>query len=119
MPTIWTTNSLSGIDLAVLRRLTYVLEVGELPRSLRKSFLTKNLAGMEVADAWKNRVSQNTCLTPALVEQMGELTPGDFAVIHRKWRLSGEEASQDNLLSALIHEVECKNVHKGRPIGFL
>lgn len=74
VPTIWTTNSLSGIDLAVLRRFTYVLEVGGLPKSLRKSFLTKSLAGMEVADAWKSRISQNICLTPALVTQMGSIT---------------------------------------------
>jgi hypothetical protein len=50
--------------------------------------------------------------------QLGELTPGDFAVVHRKWRLSGAKVSQASLLSALVHEVECKNVHKGRPIGF-
>lgn len=68
------TNFLSGIDLAVLRRFTYVLEVGGLPKSLRKSFLTKSLAGMEVADAWKSRISQNICLTPALVAQMGSIT---------------------------------------------
>ena len=71
VPTIWTTNSLNGIDPAVLRRFTYVLEVGELPRSLRKSFLAKSLAGMDVAETWLDRISQTACLTPALVEQMG------------------------------------------------
>jgi RecA-family ATPase len=50
--------------------------------------------------------------------QLGELTPGDFAMVHLKWRLSGAKVSQASLLSALVHEVECKNVHKGRPIGF-
>jgi hypothetical protein len=49
---------------------------------------------------------------------LSELTPDDFAAMHRKWRLSGAEISQDSLLSALVHEVGCKNVHKGRPIGF-
>jgi len=50
--------------------------------------------------------------------QLGELTPGDFAMVHLKWRLSGGKVSQDSLLSALVHEVKWKQVSNGRPIGF-
>ncbi len=106
-----TTNRFEDLDPAFMRRFDMKIRFHYLDKAQREMLMKQTLRelGCSVRLSRKSR---------ARLVQLGELTPGDFAVVHRKLRLSGAKVSQDSLLSALVHEVECKNVHKGRPIGF-
>lgn len=69
-PTIWISNSTSGIDAAILRRFTYTLEVTTPPRRVLREMLDKALAEHKTSEAWLDRMAQLECMTPALVSQI-------------------------------------------------
>jgi len=73
IPTIWTTNSLQGVDPAILRRFTFTLEVPVPPRRLRKRLLDELLMGYSLTPGWLDRVASLDCLTPAMTQQMAAL----------------------------------------------
>lgn len=50
--------------------------------------------------------------------RMSDLTLGDFIAVQRRLKVSGKEMTGAALDSALVHEVACKNAHKGRLMGF-
>jgi AAA+ superfamily predicted ATPase len=106
-----TTNRCEDLDPAFMWRFDMKIRFDYLDKSQREMLMKQTLRELGCSV----RLSQKSC---ARLVQLGELTPGDFAMVHLKWRLSGGKVSQDSLLSALVHEVECKNVHKGRSIGF-
>ncbi len=73
IPTLWTGNSLDGIDPAILRRFTFTLEVGVPPRSFRQKLLNQAVSGRNVSEPWRERTASLECLTPAMTEQLGSL----------------------------------------------
>lgn len=73
IPTIWTTNSLRGVDPAILRRFTFTLEVPVPPRRLRKQLLSDLLTKYPLTPGWLDRVASLDCLTPAMTQQMAAL----------------------------------------------
>jgi SpoVK/Ycf46/Vps4 family AAA+-type ATPase len=73
IPTIWTTNSLRGVDPAILRRFTFTLEVPVPPRRLRKQLLGDLLTKYSLTPGWLDRVASLDCLTPAMTQQMAAL----------------------------------------------
>ena len=73
IPTLWTGNSLDGIDPAILRRFTFTLEVGVPPRSFRRKLLDQSVLGRNVSAPWLERTASLECLTPAMTEQLGSL----------------------------------------------
>lgn len=106
-----TTNRFEDLDPAFMRRFDLKIAFDYLDEAQRERFM-KNLlrkAGYPV---------RLKAATRQRLARLDELTPGDFSAASRKLRFSGQAVSQDNLLSALVHEVACKNIHKGRPIGF-
>lgn len=73
IPTIWITNSLAGIDPAILRRFAFTLEVPRPPQSLQRKLLEQRLQGREIGEAWLERTSALECLTPAMCQQIATL----------------------------------------------
>ncbi len=73
IPTLWTGNSLDGIDPAILRRFTFILEVGVPPRSFRRKLLNQSVSGRNVSEPWLERTASLECLTPAMTEQLSNL----------------------------------------------
>ncbi len=127
IPTLWTGNSLDEIDPAILRRFTFTLEVGVPPRSFRQ--LPCRATGPTIHGAARVQMFQSALKSSgweirfkrairSRLDTLESLTPGDFITAQRKLRFSRQEMTQNALLSALVHEVECKQVSNGRPIGF-
>jgi SpoVK/Ycf46/Vps4 family AAA+-type ATPase len=73
IPTFWTTNSLTGIEPAILRRFTFTLEVGVPPRTVRRRLLDEALQGQDMDTAWLERIARLDCLTPAMTVQLAAL----------------------------------------------
>lgn len=106
-----TTNRFEDLDPAFIRRFDLKIKLDYLTAE-QHSLMFKSLLK---EFGLSSRLSGGTCVR---LETLGSLTPGDFVTVQRRMRFSGQEWSQKALLSALVHEVECKNIHKGRPIGF-
>ncbi len=73
IPTIWTSNSLSGIDPAILRRFTFTLEMPVPPKRLRRKLLCDLLKGFSLSPEWVERTASLDSLTPAMIRQLAEL----------------------------------------------
>lgn len=73
IPTVWTTNSLSGIDPAILRRFSSIVEVGMPPRGVRRTMLREALPELAVSETWLERTARLECLSLAMTHQIGTL----------------------------------------------
>lgn len=86
IPVIWTTNSISGIDPATLRRFSLVLKMGEPPRSVKRRLAQQYLGALNLPAAQLD-----------VIASMPQLTPGHLETTARTVRLaapaSPEQAS--------------------------
>lgn len=73
IPTIWTSNSISGIDPAILRRFTFTLEVPVPAKRQRRKLLNTALAGFSLSPEWLSHIADLESLTPAMSKQLGQL----------------------------------------------
>ena len=73
VPTIWTTNDISGIDKAHLRRFDLIIEIPKPPSSVRKRLLTKLLNKYKVSKEWIDEFSQIPELSPAYIKKLAQL----------------------------------------------
>lgn len=64
-PVIWTSNSISQIDPAHLRRFTYHMEVQTPPRSVRRRILDKHFHDVAVSPALLDALADLPDVTPA------------------------------------------------------
>lgn len=58
LPTVWTANRLSGVDPAILRRMTVTLEVLAPPRSQRRKLLQRSFNGKTIRPEWLERTAR-------------------------------------------------------------
>lgn len=72
-PTIWTGNSIRGIDPAILRRFTFTLELDAPPRKFREQMLNKLLPSVGLSTEWLTRIASSKYLTPAMINQLAEM----------------------------------------------
>jgi transitional endoplasmic reticulum ATPase len=106
-----TTNRFEDLDPAFVRRFDLKVKLGYLTEGQRL-MMFKNLLRNSGLRACLSAVTRRG------LERLDQLTPGDFATVQRRMCFSQQECNQGNLLSALVHEMECKTVSQGRPIGF-
>jgi len=86
VPTIWTSNALSDIDPALLRRMTLAIELKRPPASQRQRIIARLLerAGMKVSTTELRRLADQLDATPAIIEnaiRAARLAGGDTATI--------------------------------------
>ena len=67
VPTIWVTNRIEQIDPAFRRRFAYHLELKSPPPGAREGLVRKTLAGVQVSDAFVERLTARKGLTPAQI----------------------------------------------------
>ncbi|CAG1000163.1 Proteasome-associated ATPase [Burkholderiales bacterium] len=79
VPAIWVCNSLGSMDRALRRRFDFVLRMDAPPRCVRRQVLDKELAGLAITDAWKNRFAEHEQLVPALVVKAGKIAHAAMA----------------------------------------
>lgn len=69
-PTIWVTNEIRSIDPALLRRFSYILEVGPPPAAVRARIAAHYLTPLGLAEhALARRLAAQECLVPGLIAQ--------------------------------------------------
>ncbi len=106
---ICSTNLMQRLDQASLRRFTLKIKFDYLkPEQRWRLFLDQ---------AQKNSLPQETKYRPAL-DQLNNLTPGDFATVRRQAKLMGVTLTADEVLTRLKHECRAK-AGSSRPIGFV
>jgi SpoVK/Ycf46/Vps4 family AAA+-type ATPase len=106
-----TTNRFEDLDSAFLRRFDLKIKLDYLTEEQRSMMFKKLL----------RKPGLRACLSAVTrtgLARLDQLTPGDFTTAQRRMRFSQQECNQGNLLSALVHEMGCKTVSQGRPIGF-
>ena len=109
---IFTTNRLTDLDRATLRRFTYKLEFGYLEPEATVVFYRKLLMPLVGCDLDQRLVNE--------LKSIQVLTPGDYSVVKSKFRFKAPgEVSHESLIEALREEARVKNVHSGRKaVGF-
>ena len=68
IPVIWTTNSISDIDPATLRRFSLVLKMGEPPRSVKRRLAQQYLGELNLPTAQLDAIASMPQLTPGHLE---------------------------------------------------
>jgi SpoVK/Ycf46/Vps4 family AAA+-type ATPase len=88
VPIIWTSNELSAMDPALLRRMTLAIELKRPPPAQRKRILSQLVKrhGMTLADAEVESLSRKIDATPAILENAliaAKLSGGGAAAVER------------------------------------
>ena len=91
VPTLWTTNAARHIDPAILRRMTFALELRLPPMRVRAGIWSRQLArrGIEASEAEARSLAEEFEATPGLAEgaaMAGELGSGGFELVRRSVR---------------------------------
>ncbi|MBS4845073.1 MAG: AAA family ATPase [Burkholderiales bacterium] len=71
-PTIWMTNSIAGLDPAMIRRFTFVLEVANPPLRALKD-ITHQKLGKFLDEKELTRLTKSNFLSPGLITQVAEI----------------------------------------------
>ena len=109
---IASTNLMDNLDSAAMRRFDLKLEFKPLaPEQAWKLFLKSLPASVLLKDAAEFKTK---------IESLNILTPGDFAVVNRKNRLSGQQMAIEQIFKALKDECKFKpNYQRHHGIGFM
>jgi len=107
---IASTNLMSHLDPAALRRFDLKIHFGYLRPEQALSLLRSHLQALALKDP--ARQSEHR------LQGMKELTSGDFASVARRARFK-PFTSADAFVSALQGEIALKNIKTSRPIGFI
>lgn len=107
---ICSTNLMQHLDEASLRRFALKIKFDYLkPEQRWRLFL----------DQAKKFPSSREAAYRSSLNQLNNLTPGDFATVRRQTKLVGTTLTADELLKRLIQECKCKSDTGNRPIGFV
>jgi SpoVK/Ycf46/Vps4 family AAA+-type ATPase len=74
VPAIWITNGPEAIDPAFLRRFSFIVELKNPPRSVRRRIAEKHLGGLAARRALVERLAELPRVTPADVERLARVT---------------------------------------------
>ncbi|MFZ4808805.1 MAG: AAA family ATPase [Hyphomicrobiaceae bacterium] len=88
VPVIWTSNDISSIDPALLRRMTLAIELKRPPASQRRRIIEQILAraGLVLTEVEVERLAQRLDATPAIIEnaiRAAKLAGGGVDMIER------------------------------------
>jgi transitional endoplasmic reticulum ATPase len=109
---VYTTNRLTDLDPATLRRFNHKVEFGYLKPSGVLSFYKKILQPLVGSDLKKVLEEE--------LKGIDLLTPGDFKVVRSKFQFKARHAvSHEALIAALKEEAKVKEIHAGKKaVGF-
>lgn len=107
---ICTTNLMHSLDQASLRRFSLKIKFDFLKHEQRWQLFVAQT---------KKIPSQHGNRFRAALDQLTNLTPGDFATIRRQAKLLGVTLTPDEMLKRLTQESKTKGNAVSRPIGFI
>ncbi|MGI9311691.1 MAG: AAA family ATPase [bacterium] len=105
LPTIWTSNSVRGIDPAYARRFDMVMELPTPPKSVRERIM-RNACGDSVGARMISRIAESASLSPAVVTRASEVV----GLIRRDLNESEIEPAFETLINNVLE------VQRHRPI---
>jgi len=109
---VCSTNLMDTLDTASLRRFDLKVKFDFLqPKqawNLFKAVFQQRGVKLSRSKYWREKLKKYSLLTP-----------GDFATVVRKSRISGQELCPESLLEGLAGEMAFKQTSSGRQIGFL
>lgn len=108
---IATTNLMSGLDQASLRRFDMKLEFGYLKPAQAWSLFKDECSLLEIDISDKEMLKEK-------IKRLDQLAPGDFASVRRQSKFMPINSSEV-FLERLIEEVSVKNISADVKIGFL
>jgi len=86
-PTIWIANRIEGIDPAHLRRMDYVLPLGQMPEAVRRRLASATATEHGLPESWAREAARNEHLMPAhlskvarVVSRLPDTAPGEERV---------------------------------------
>jgi transitional endoplasmic reticulum ATPase len=97
VPAIWICNSIDAFDEAFLRRFDVVVEFTTPPRSIRRSILSEQLAGLNVSQSWIDRIAARPEIPPALITRAAKVA----AIVNDRGQ-SKTEKRLENLLAGTL-----------------
>lgn len=106
---ICSTNLMSKLDDASLRRFALKIKFDYLKPEQRWRLFAEQVKRIAPSKAASYRAALN---------QMNNLTPGDFATVRRQSALLGETLTAEEFLNRLKQEAKAKPDSGNRPIGF-
>ena len=106
---ICSTNLMQRLDQASLRRFTLKIKFDFLKPEQRWTLFFAHATRVNRVHEAKYR---------AMLDQLHNLTPGDFATVRRQAKLIGVTLTADELITRLKHECRAKSGNS-RPIGFV
>ena len=102
-PIIWVTNSVEQIDPAIIRRFDIVLHLRQPNPATRRRMLNEMLAGLQVSEAWRNRMAGCRNLAPAHIERAAKVTS-----VVLKEKEAAEEMTESTLETLLKNTLEAQ-----------
>lgn len=107
---IASTNLMQRLDEASLRRFALKIRFDYLRHEQRWKLFVEHVHKLRNADRANLR---------AALDQLNNLTPGDFATVRRQAQLLGAKLSAQDWLERLRQESRAKRDSSSRPIGFV
>jgi len=105
------TNLVDTLDAASLRRFDLKVRFDYLRPEQTKSLFVQVLSEQGVQTAFDKALRQR-------LGELDRLTPGDFATVIRRYRITGEPWTPEGLLEGLRAEHRAKPESRQRPMGF-
>lgn len=111
---ICTTNFIDSLDEAVMRRFDAKIEFGFLTETQRRNLFVQLCSTLGISEH-----AGESAKALDLLHSLATLTPGDFATVSRRFRLSSAPATALEVIAALCDEQKHKDVFNRRRIGFI
>lgn len=109
---IASTNLIDRLDSASLRRFDFKVKFDYLTRVQRRALLSRVVeSGGKVGEDWETATHR--------LDQLSQLTPGDFANVLRQLKVTGERRSAAQIVDLLAAEVTMKPGASTSSMGFV
>lgn len=98
-PVVWMTNSIDGIDSAMIRRFDIVLKIENPPRRKMEALVKEKLGGF-LSSQGLSRITETTCISPAIIDQI--------ASIADNMKQCCFDISEENLLTLIDEKIQAQ-----------
>lgn len=98
-PVVWMSNSIDGIDPAMIRRFDIVLKIENPPRR-RMEALAREKLGDFLSPQGLSRITETTCISPAIIDQI--------ASIADNMKQCRFDISEENLLALIDEKIQAQ-----------
>lgn len=98
-PVVWMSNSIDGIDPAMIRRFDIVLKIENPPRRKMEALAKEKLGGF-LSSEGISRITETTCISPAIIDQI--------ASIAGNMKQCCFDISEENLLTLIDEKIQAQ-----------